>query len=185
MYVYNSIKGQINGNEGIYEDCRCKKIGDSMREYQMLFSIVLAFVSVPSGVLSSAVAVAFVPVESLLSSSAAAAAAAAFSVVGGGAYFSGDRFAVSADFTVDAAGSRREENTNSRISQGFSCRNTIAMKPGKGGGVQSPPPPPPLQVNEMRNIHFYQNTSSDHEHAITPLHESDISEHEDRQISIP
>ena len=105
---------------------------DSMREYQMLFSIALAFVSVPSGVLSSAVAVAFVPLESLLSS-AAAAAAAAFSVVGGVAYLSGDRVAVSADFTVDATGSRREESTNSRTSQGFSCRNTIAMKPGKRG----------------------------------------------------
>ena len=67
------------------------------------FSIASAFVSVPSGVLSSAVAIAFVPLESLLSSSSSSAAA--FSVVGGGAYFSGDRAAVSADFTVSTTGS--------------------------------------------------------------------------------
>ena len=102
--MYNSIEGHINGNEGIYEDCRCKKIGDSMCECQMLFSIASAFVSVPSGVLSSAVAIAFVPLKSLLSSSSAAT----FSVVGGG----GDRAAVSADFTVGTAGSRREESIN-------------------------------------------------------------------------
>ena len=103
--MYNSIEGHINGNEGIYEDCRCKKIGDSMCECQMLFSIASAFVSVPSGVLSSAVAIASVPLKSLLSSSSAAT----FFVV---AYFSGDRAAVSADFTVGTAGSRREESIN-------------------------------------------------------------------------
>ena len=35
---------------------------------------------------------------------------------------------------------------------------------GGGGGLRGlkppPPPPPPLQVNEMRNIHFGQNTNS-------------------------
>ena len=33
---------------------------------------------------------------------------------------------------------------------------------GGGGakGAEAPPPPPPLQVNEMRNIHFGQNTNS-------------------------
>ena len=97
-----------------------------LRENQMLFSIALAYVSEPSGVLSPAVAVAFVPLESLLSSSAAALHSL---LLGAGHIYQ----AVSADFTVDAAGNRREENTNSRISQGFSCRNTIAMKPGKRG----------------------------------------------------
>ena len=30
-----------------------------------------------------------------------------------------------------------------------------------GGGLRGlKPPPPPLQVNEMRNIHFGQNTNS-------------------------
>ena len=51
-----------------------------MCEYHAVFDCS-AFVSMPSGMLSSAVAIAFVPFESLLSSSSAAAA---FSVVGGG-----------------------------------------------------------------------------------------------------
>ena len=29
-----------------------------------------------------------------------------------------------------------------------------------GGGLRGLKPPPPLQVNEMRNIHFGQNTNS-------------------------
>ena len=47
---------------------------------------------------------------------------------------------------------------------------------------------PPLQVNEMGNIYFWENTSShlsEKEHAKTPLHESDFMEHEERQTSIP
>ena len=100
-----------------------------MCECQMLFSIAEAFVSVPSGMLSPAVAIAFVPLESLLSSSAAAAA---FSVVGGGAYFSDDRVAVLADFNCWR---RREENTNSR-SAGilFNCNET-------GGRLRGLKPP--------------------------------------------
>ena len=31
---------------------------------------------------------------------------------------------------------------------------------GGGGGAKGAEAPPPLQVNEMRNIHFGQNTSS-------------------------
>ena len=127
--MYNSIEGQINGNEGIYEDCRCKKIGDSMCEYQMLFSIVLAFVSVPSGVLSSAVAVAFVPLESLLSSSAAAAA---FLLLGVGhiSQVTGLLFRQISLLMLQGAGGKRTQTQE--YLKGFRAGiATIAMKPGK------------------------------------------------------
>ena len=55
------------------------------------------------------------------------------------------------------------------IKRGHGDTVDMRMKPrvrfrGGGGGVlrglRHPPPPPPLQVNEMRNIHFGQNTNS-------------------------
>ena len=53
---------------------------------------------------------------------------------------------------------------------------------GGGGGGLRELKPPPLQVNEMRHIHFGQNTNSKLQKNETPLHES---AHEERQISIP
>ena len=36
----------------------------------------------------------------------------------------------------------------------------MGMDAGSDPGLGLKPPPPPLQVNEMRNIHFGQNTNS-------------------------